>query len=187
MLPDNGDPMLRAALIALAILPWASSVEVPATIVSITDGDTLTVTLADRSEAKVRLLYIDTPESKANSHGEAMPEGRLASEFLDLQAKAGSAVTLWGPGAEIARDRYGRLLAVIITSRGDTLQQRIIAAGWSPLWEKYGRADPRWRDDLQAAEDAASAGKLGAWSTAPAYMRNKANETTAPKGADDPP
>lgn len=79
----------------------------------------------------------------------------------------------------LERDVYERVLAVVITSRGDTLQQRIIAAGWSPLWEKYGKADERWRESLQAAEDAARTAKAGAWNAAPQYMIDKSNETTA--------
>lgn len=166
-------------LLLAAAMSWA--VEVPVTVVRVVDGDTLTAALADGSELKVRLLYLDTPESKGNSHGEAMPEGKLAAEYLDLQAKAGSAITLWGPGDTLELDRYKRALAVIITSRGDTLQERVIAAGWSPLWEKYGKANPKWREALVAAEDKAKQAKAGAWATDPQYMIDKGNETTAPK------
>ena len=157
-----------------------AAVEVPAEVVSVTDGDTIVVTVAG-TEERIRLLYLDTPESKGNSHGEATSEGKLAAEFMDLQAKAGSAVKLWGPGADLERDRYKRLLAVVITSRGDTLQERVITAGWSPLREKYGKADPKWREALVAAEEKAKQDKAGAWTTDPKYMTDKGNETTAPK------
>lgn len=167
------------AILLLALLSCSLvAVEVPAEVVSVTDGDTIVVSVAGVVE-RIRLLYIDTPESRGNSHGAASPEGRLASEFLDLQAKVGSEVRLWGPGADLERDRYARLLAVVITSRGDTLQERVITAGWSPLWEKYGKADPKWRNGLAAAEEMAKAGKAGAWNTDPIYMTNKGNETTA--------
>jgi micrococcal nuclease len=156
------------------------AVEVLAEVVSVTDGDTLVAKLAGIEE-RIRLLYIDTPESKGNGHGAASSEGRLAAEFMDLQAKPGSAVTLWGPGADLERDRYKRLLAVVVTLRGDTLQERVITAGWSPLWEKYGKADPKWRQALKAAEEMAKAGKSGAWRTDPVYMTDKGNETTARK------
>ncbi len=64
--------LLLAACLALAV-------EVPATVKHVTDGDTIAATLADGSEVKVRLLYIDTPESKGNSHGEATAEGKAAA------------------------------------------------------------------------------------------------------------
>lgn len=174
--------MLRAAkYLLLAILVCGlAAVDVPAEVVRATDGDTLVVNVAG-TEERVRLLYLDTPESKGNSHGEAKPEGKLASEFMDLQAKPGSAVTLWGPGSDLQRDRYERILAVVVTSRGDTLQERVITAGWSPLWEKYGKADPKWRELLVAAQAKAKADKAGAWATDPKYMTDKGNETTAKK------
>jgi endonuclease YncB( thermonuclease family) len=162
----------------LALVLHLAAIEVPAEVVSVTDGDTIVVSVAG-TEERIRLLYLDTPESKGNSHGAASPEGKLAAEFMDLQAKAGSAVTLWGPGADLERDRYKRLLAVVITSKGDTLQERVIKAGWSPLWEKYGKADPKWRQTLVEAEEKAKRGKTGAWATDPKYMIDKGNETTA--------
>lgn len=73
---------MRAVFLLLAAACLALAVEIPAMMKHITDGDTLVVTLAGGSEAKVRLLYIDTPESKGNAHGEAMPEGKAATAFL---------------------------------------------------------------------------------------------------------
>ena len=175
---DPHMPTIAPLLVLLLCSGALAAVEVEAEVVSVTDGDTIVVTTAG-GEERVRLLYLDTPESKANRHGQATLEGRLASEFLDLQAKAGSRVTLWGPGPQLDRDRYKRVLAVVITSAGDTLQERIIAHGWSPLWEKYGKADPRWRTVLTDAEEKAKRAKAGAWATDPQYMINKGNETTA--------
>lgn len=172
--------MSRCYLLAVLVLVVAAldAVEVSAEVVSVTDGDTIMVTVAG-TEERVRLLYLDTPESRGNSHGAATPEGKLASEFMDLQAKAGSAVKLWGPSVSLERDRYKRILAVVVTSRGDTLQERVITAGWSPLWEKYGKADLKWRETLVAAEEKAKKDKAGAWATDPKYMTDKGNETTA--------
>jgi len=61
-------------------------------------------------------------------------------------------------------------------------EERVITAGWSPLWEKYGKADPQWREFLVAAEEKAKKDKAGACATDPKYMTDKGNETTAPKG-----
>jgi hypothetical protein len=82
--------MLSAAkCLILAVLACGlAAVEVPAEVVSVTDGDTIVVTVAG-TEERVRLLYLDTPESRGNSHGAATPEGKLASEFMDLQAGYG--------------------------------------------------------------------------------------------------
>jgi micrococcal nuclease len=170
--------MRLVLLLTLAAL--SAAVEVRASVLRVVDGDTIVVAPDGGAETKVRLLYLDTPESKGNSHGEATVEGKLAAEYMDLQARPGMTVFLWGPGEALELDRYGRALAVVITKRGDTLQERVIAAGYSPLWEKYGKADPRWRDTLQAAEDKAKETKAGAWGTDPKYMIDKDNEITAP-------
>lgn len=62
------------------------------------------------------------------------------------------------------------------------VQEAIIRAGWSPLWEKYGKVPFAWRPRLVKAEQEAREAQAGAWATDPTYMTNKANETTAPKG-----
>jgi hypothetical protein len=36
-----------------------------------------------------------------------------------------------------------RIYLPVTPRPGDTLQERVIKAGWSPLWEKYGKADPK--------------------------------------------
>jgi endonuclease YncB( thermonuclease family) len=175
-------------LARLVVLPslaaLAAAVEVRASVLRVVDGDIVETAPDGGKPTKVRLLYIDTPESKGDAHGEATTEGKLAAEFMDLQARPGMTVFLWGPGEALELDRYGCALAVVITKRGDTLQERVIAAGYSPLWEKYGKADPKWRETLQAAEDKAKAAKVGAWGTDPKYMADKENETTAPKAKD---
>jgi endonuclease YncB( thermonuclease family) len=102
---------------------------------------------------------------------------RMSTVTYSVRLKSGA---IGGPGPQLDRDRYKRVLAVVITSAGDTLQERIIAHGWSPLWEKYGKADPRWRTVLTDTEEKAKRAKAGAWATDPQYIINKGNETTAP-------
>jgi endonuclease YncB( thermonuclease family) len=177
---------MRSILLLCMTLVVLVAVEIPATVVRVTDGDTIVVTPSDGSgELKVRLLYLDTPESRDNSHGAAMPEGKSAAAFLTDLLPTGADVVLWGPGAALERDRYQRGLAVVLQpisgAQPTVVQAAIIRAGWSVLWEKFGAADPRWRAALQAAEDAAKADNAGAWSTIRPWMVNKGNETTAPQ------
>ena len=176
---------MRTLILAL-IVASCHAVEVAAVVTRVSDGDTIAVKLDGGQAAKVRLLYLDTPESHANSHGEAMPEGQAAAAYLSKLLLIGTHVVLWGPGKDLEQDRYERRLAVvsIMAPEGEPrelVQETMIRAGWSPLWEKYGKADALWRSKLVAAEEQAKAAKAGAWGTAPDYMRDKANETTAPK------
>lgn len=166
---------MRAAIIFL-ICASLCAVEVLASVTSVTDGDTIETTAG-----VVRLLYIDTPESRGNSHGLAMPEGKAASYFLSALLPAGAKVRLWSPGDKLEIDRYGRVLAVVIMEDDRTVQTRMVAAGWSPVWEKYGRVDLAWRTGLESAERSAKEAKAGAWATAEKYMVDKSNETTSAK------
>ena len=69
-------------------------------VVGISDGDTLTC-LQNRTELKVRLLYIDAPES-------SQPFGNKAKQALSNLAFK-KQVTLQSTGY----DKYGRVLAVV--------------------------------------------------------------------------
>ena len=150
----------------------------PTTIERVVDGDTVTT-----STGKVRLLWIDTPESHSNAHGKAMAEGREAAAILRHLLPVGATATLWWPGdkADAPRDHYGRILAVVIAADGTSAQEAQIRAGWSPVWRKYGNPSREWAGKLESAENEAKQSKAGAWGSAPKYMRDKANETTAPR------
>ena len=170
----------------LALLGWfiaLGAVEVgPVPVVRVSDGDTIVVTLDGRDE-KARLVYIDTPESSNNTDGAEAEEGHRATAALREMLPAGAKVRIWGPGADLRRDVYGRLLVVVLLGDAgdDSVQERMVRAGWTPLWEKYGRADDRWRARLVTAQAEAKKANSGGWATAPTYMRDKTNETTAPK------
>ncbi|MFZ9696204.1 MAG: thermonuclease family protein [Ilumatobacteraceae bacterium] len=84
-------------------------------VVSVSDGDTFTVELAGRRE-KVRLIGIDTPETKHPTKG-VQCWGPEASAFT---------TSLLGPGTKVrlvrdaeSRDRYGRLLAYVYLVDGN--------------------------------------------------------------------
>lgn len=181
-------------LLLLASCAW--SVEVPAVAVSVHDGDTITVEVAGQTE-RVRLLWIDTPEVTDNSHGKTMPEGERARDLVRAMVPKGARASLWGPGAELERDAYKRLLAVVWVERegavgaGGTDAQpatwqenvnlAVIRAGFSPYWRKYGKAPDPMHQTFTEAQESAKEANAGAWATAPDYMREKAGETTAPK------
>jgi micrococcal nuclease len=135
--------ILALVLASSPLLPL-TAVDEAAVVAAVIDGDTIEV----EDGRRVRLLYIDTPESRDNSHGEAMAEGKAATAFLHTQLPRGTAVTLRGPGARLQQDRYERTLAVVVVG-GRTAQEQIISAGWSPYWRKYGDA-AAWDQALDA-------------------------------------
>jgi endonuclease YncB( thermonuclease family) len=89
---------MNRILFLLALVWSLHAVEVSATVVRVVDGDTI-----ETEAGKVRLLYIDTPESRGNSHGPAMEEGKAASAFVTNLLPKDATITLWGPGDEIKK------------------------------------------------------------------------------------
>lgn len=190
-------------LIVFLLAATAVAVEVPAVVTRVSDGDTIAVRLSDGTDAKVRFLFVDTPESKGNAHGPAMPEGLQAAEFLRMRLPADTKVVLWGPKPDaLEHDPYDRLLAIVwrheaaIIGAGGTAAQpadlkinvnvEIVKAGWSPYWRKYGAAADRLDASLTSAQDEAREANAGAWATARQYMVDKGNETTAPRSGKKP-
>lgn len=103
--------LLTGVALAAACSPTAASppADGTATVVSVTDGDTIDVDLGGE-EQSIRLLGIDTPET----HHPTKPV-----ECYGAEASARTAALL-APGTEVrlvrdveARDRYGRLLAYV--------------------------------------------------------------------------
>ena len=86
-----------------------------ATVVRITDGDTLRVRIEGREE-RVRLIGIDTPETHGRG-GLRECFGKEATDHLEDLLPAGSAVRLVRDVEP--RDRYGRLLAYVYRDRDD--------------------------------------------------------------------
>ncbi len=85
-------------------------VESNATIVAHVDGDTVRIALSDDSEETVRLIGIDTPETKRpNSPVDCF--GPEASAFTEALLPVGTRVALELDVEE--RDQYGRLLAYV--------------------------------------------------------------------------
>lgn len=141
----------------------------------------MTVRLADQAEAKVRFVSIDTAESHNNSHGVGMREGVQAAAFLRTLLPVGAEVKLWGPKDRLDTDRYDRLLAIVVMADQVTAQEKIVAAGWSVYWRKYGVSPEPYHTRLLKAQEAAKAANAGAWATAEKWMVDKSNERTAPK------
>lgn len=174
---------MRALLLCLLALHLVA-VEFTCRVVRIADGDTLSVQAVDGlpagakrgkgGDVYIRLLCVDTLEIWDEQAPKA-PEGEQARDLLAKLAPPGSTVVLWDDGAELATDRYGRVLAFV---RVGTLsvQERLIAQGLSAYWRKWRDAPKPLHDALMRAEAGARADALGAWRTQPELMARKAAE-----------
>ena len=111
-----------------------------AVVYYVVDGDTIVVVQGGRKE-KVRLIGIDTPESRENSKAfrdaerkgsdisVIISQGKKATSFLRGIIKKGDSVSLEFDVVE--RDKYGRLLAYVYLGDGRLLNELIVKSGFA--------------------------------------------------------
>ena len=148
------------------------------TVTNATDGDTFDVEFADGTTEEVRLLGIDTPETKRNKSAEEVREwegieddnylsnvGEDASDYAAAEVE-GKTVDLFFDNEEPVRDVFGRLLGYVrydATGDGarDTLYNRkVIADGYARVYDSGFTK----HDDFLAAETDARANGRRVWS-----------------------
>ena len=83
----------------------------PATVLSVSDGDTLYVRLDTGEEGFVRLIGVDAPESVNSDPGKNTPKGEAAAAFLRSVVSAGQTVYLVRDVSD--HDKYGRWLRYV--------------------------------------------------------------------------
>lgn len=124
----------------------------PATVTSITDGDTLRVDTGAGNEP-VRLLELDTPEVTGDCGASQ------ATDALSRLAPVGS--RLWLEADVEDRDRYGRLLRYLWRDDGTMVNEVLVSQGWAratlyPPNERYWPV-------MQQAEEKARERDAGLW------------------------
>jgi micrococcal nuclease len=155
-------PTVAALLLSLAIAVPAMAAQpqrVLGAVVAITDGDTLVVEADNGARERVRLIGIDTPETRhpsrpvqcfgaeATARTTELALGKRAILELDVQE----------------RDRYGRLLAYVWPD-GSTamLNVQLVAEGYAQV-ATYP-PNVRYVDELLAAQRQAREAGAGLWS-----------------------
>jgi micrococcal nuclease len=129
-------------------------------IVSVADGDTVTVALDSGPTRSVRLLAMDSPEKYATRYGSPDECGALdASAFMERFD--GRRVVLISDPSQDSVDRYGRLLRYVRLPAGKDLGGAEVAHGLAMpyLFDTPARRYPRY---VRSAEAARAAGR-GTW------------------------
>lgn len=147
-----------------------------ATVTDVTDGDTIDVTLdSDGTEYEIRVLGLDTPETKRNGQYESIEEwegieddryladwGETAKDYAQTEFPDGTSVQITVDSEEDEFDVYDRLLAYIRYDKSgdgamDTLyNEDIISQGYARVYgSNLSRHDEFW----QAEADARAAGR----------------------------
>ena len=139
---------LQALALFLALAPGAALAELVGPVVSVSDGDTLTV-LVDTKQVKVRLDAIDAPERR-------QPFGRRSQESLaELCAKRTARVAPKG------LDRYGRTVGVIVCD-GVEANSEQVRRGMAWVFDRYApQGSP-----LSVLQREAQGARRGLWADA---------------------
>ncbi len=141
--------LLVLAGLSLAVLAPFGQAATAATVLSIGDGDSISV-LERGKKLKVRLACIDAPETAQN------PYGMASRNQLKAMLPVGSKVNL----RVQAVDRYGRSVAEVIGNKG-MVNLAMVQSGQAFVYRQYlGRCD---RGAYLAAERQAQAQRLGVW------------------------
>lgn len=141
--------------------PSSASGSLPAgsgTVVSVTDGDTVTVDI-DGTREKVRLIGIDTPETK-KPDTPVQCFGPEASAFTESLLPPGTAVHLQRDIE--ARDKYGRLLAYVYRTSDELfVNLEIVRRGYARLLTYPPNV--AHVDEFVSAARAAEGDDIGLW------------------------
>ncbi|MDR2056597.1 MAG: thermonuclease family protein [Desulfovibrio sp.] len=141
---------ISLAIVALALPASAAPPSYQARVVSIADGDTITVLDADNRQVKIRLYGIDCPEKR-------QPYGTRARQAT-ADAVMGKTVNVH----PIDTDRYGRTVALVAVPGREMLNGWLVKEGLAWVYPQFcRRADIC--DRLRELERAAKEGKKGLW------------------------
>lgn len=134
--------LLIPALCLFVLLPCSAQAW-EAEVVSVYDGDSLTVKTANGKKDRVRLWGIDAPElqQKHGKKAQKVLEALVLGRSVEVQ--------------EVARDRYARLLAIVVITDGDNVgisaNELMVRGGHA-----WARGSNRWvSDEVQARGEGA--------------------------------
>ena len=134
--------------------------EGPYPVVYIYDGDTICVRIGTE-EQKVRLIGVDAPESAQRDKSKNTPEGKLAAQWL---ADRLNRQQVYLEFDEQREDRYGRLLAYVWLSDGETMvEDEMLLGGLAQILPM----DPnsRYSERFEKLELEAKRSDAGFWGT----------------------
>lgn len=156
--------LLLLLFLCLAGSPLAAQ-ELTGTVNWIYDGDTLSV----ENFGKVRLLGIDTPESKVSNRDRFYQQkfaitsqrlraiARQAKQF-NIEFVKGQQVRLVFDATE--SDKYGRKLAYLYLPNGQLLNRLLLEKGLASVFRRY---QFKQKEDFLSAEETARQKHLGLW------------------------
>ena len=117
-------------------------------VVSVADGDTITILTPQKQQVKIRLYGIDTPES---------------GQAFGKKAKQLTSSLVYGEQVQVIaydKDRYGRTVGVVLVD-GINVNEEIIRAGYAWQYRKYCKE--RFCSNWLSLEKHARQSRIGLW------------------------
>ena len=147
---------------ALTVGPAAHAdpVATTATVLKVVDGDTVDIVDVVRGRLRIRLLGIDTPETKKPGYTVGC-WGPEASEFAKSTLLGQRVAFITDPG-QGTYDRYGRTLAYLDKADGWDYSIEAARAGAAHSYVYHGNPSVR-APEIAAAEQEAKAAGRGLW------------------------
>lgn len=136
----------------------------PASVDRVVDGDTLVARLGDGRRVRVRLIGIDTPETRRPDFPVECggPQASAAMRRLALRGEGprarGRKIVLVGDPSQDAEDRFGRRLAYVDADDGAggsrDIGLAIVKAGWAETFAYDGpfQRQPAYKSAQRAAK-----------------------------------
>jgi micrococcal nuclease len=160
------------------------------TVTRVVDGDTMYVSFENGTEDTVRLLGVDTPETRSESSPdefEGVPDTDAGRECLGRygdRASAfatgtleGKAVTLQLEPDSDRRGYYGRLLGYLVVD-GQNFNYRLVAEGHARVYDSSFSL----KEEFYAAESGAQSAGTGVWSCTDGATGPTATVSPTPDG-----
>jgi micrococcal nuclease len=128
-----------------------------ATVTEVVDGDTINISPAINGNDEVRLIGMDTPETRDPSE-EIEPYGPEASAYAVSKL---SGVDIEMEFDQERTDQYGRLLAYVYPAGGEMFNMDLVEEGYAQAYPYP--PNTRYEDRFAAAQDEARDAGLGIW------------------------
>ena len=126
-------------------------------VINVVDGDTVDV-LIDKKVTRVRMLGINTPETKNPRKGVECYGPEASSRLKDLLA--GKIIELKNDPSQDTEDKYGRLLRYVFLN-GEDINQKMISDGYA--FEYTYKKPYEYQKEFRKSESEAREKNLGLW------------------------
>ena len=151
---------VATAMIVASPTVAADPIGTTATVLKVVDGDTIDIRDDDRGRLRVRILGIDTPETKKPGYTVGC-WGPEATEFAK-STMLGQRVALEPDPTQDRTDRYGRTLAYLVRADGWDYSVEAARAGTAKSYV-YGGVPVARYDAIEAAQREAQDASRGLW------------------------